>query len=164
MMMFHLHRLRLLAMGIVFSSATMAAAQAPGPASVPYCDEVKQIANLAMTRDRFASILGKPREGNFRGTNLPLTGWNDCAFYGTGYYTCDSSPFKTVEDAQQALAKISRDILVCLGKTWTKVDEESSADYAVLHPLLGPTSIALNLDQTNDGQHLVRFSLFLRRP
>jgi hypothetical protein len=164
--MFHLHRLSLLAMAIVFSSATMTAAQSPSQVavSVPYCDELKQIANLAMTRERFTWIIGRPRDGNFRETSLPLPGWNDCAFYGTNYYTCDSPPFKTVEDAGRTLAEISHDILACLGKTWGEVQDESSSGYVVLHPMLGPASIALNLDRTDDGQHLVRFSLFLRRP
>src|SRR4051794_2559775 len=69
---------------------------ASGPA--PYCTDLKHIANLAMTRERFSSIIGKPRQGNFRDTSRPLTGWKDCAFYGNNAYTCDSHGFAS-EDA-----------------------------------------------------------------
>jgi hypothetical protein len=33
----------------------------------------------------------------------------------------------------------------------------------VLHPKLGPASITLNLDESDEGGHLVRLILFLRR-
>lgn len=146
-----------------FGSAMLAhSALAQISPPVPYCDVLKRIANMAMTRERFAPIVGKPREGNFRETTLPLPGWNDCAFYGPNYYTCDSVPLRTAEEAKQALARMSRDMLSCLGTTWEEVKEESSETYTLLHPKLGPASLALNLDQTDNG-HVVRFSLFLRR-
>jgi hypothetical protein len=130
--------------------------------SAPYCSDLKHITNLAMTRERFASIVGKPREGNFRETSRPLTGWIDCAFYGTRTYTCDSPGFKSEEEAASAQKAISRQILSCL-ETWDEAQgQTSTANFIVLHPRLGPASITLNLDQTNDGQHAVRLILFLR--
>ena len=146
-----------------FGSATLGqSVLAQNLSAIPYCDALKQIANMAMTRGRFAPILGKPREGNFRETTLPLPGWGDCVFYGPNYYTCDSAPLRTAEEAEPDLARTSRDFLSCLGTTWEEVKEESSLTYILLHPKLGPASIALNLDQTDNG-HVVRFSLFLRR-
>jgi len=130
--------------------------------TAPYCPDLKHIANLAMTRERFASIIGKPREGNFRDTSRPLTGWGDCAFYGTRTYTCDLRGFKSEEEAAVAQREIAGQILSCL-ETWDEAQEQTStANFIVLHPRLGPASITLNLDQTNDGQHVVRFILFLR--
>src|SRR5262245_47223155 len=72
------------------AGAQPAASQSPATDSAPYCADLKHIANLAMTRERFSPIIGKPRQGSFRDTTLPLTGWKDCAFYGTNTYTCDS--------------------------------------------------------------------------
>jgi hypothetical protein len=146
-----------------FGSAMLAQPALPqSPPVIPYCDALKQIANMAMTRERFAPIVGKPRDGNFRDTELPLPSWNDCAFYGPNYYTCDSTPLPTAEQAEQTLLQTSHEILSCLGTTWDEVKDESSSTYMLLHPKLGPASIALNLDQTDSG-HVVRFSLFLRR-
>jgi hypothetical protein len=146
-----------------FDPAMLAqSALAQNSSAISYCEALKQIANMAMIRERFAPIVGKPREGNFRETTLPLPGWNDCAFYGPNYYTCDSVPVRTAEEAEQALARTSQGMQSCLGTTWEEVKEESSETYILLHPKLGPASLALNLDQT-DGGHVVRFSLFLRR-
>jgi hypothetical protein len=130
--------------------------------AAPYCPDLKHITNLAMTRERFASIISKPREGNFQDTSRPLTGWDDCVFYGTRTYTCDSRGFKSEEEAAVAQRAITREILSCL-ETWDEAQEQTStANFIVLHPRLGPASITLNLDQTNDGQHIVRLILFLR--
>src|SRR5262245_29275973 len=60
-------------------------AQDIGSEAPPYCSDL-----LAMARERFAAITGKPREGNFQETSLALTGWNNCARYGVATYTCDS--------------------------------------------------------------------------
>ena len=128
-----------------------------------YCADLKHIANLAMTRERLSSIIGKPREGNFRDTSLPLKGWNDCSFYGAATYTCDSRRLKSEEMAAKAQEAIARQIIACLD-TWDVAQEQSSsANFIVLHPRLGPASITLNLDQSNDGQYVVRLILFLRR-
>jgi hypothetical protein len=124
---------------------------------------LKQIANLAMTRERFASIIGKPREGNYRDTTLPLPGWNDCSFYGAATYTCDSHAMRTAEEARSAQTRTAQEILACLGPTWAEAPDQSAIDFIVLHPALGPASITLSLDQTETREHVVRLTLFLRR-
>ena len=70
------------------TAGLIAALVAPGGAvlaqsasDLPHCADLKQLNNLAMSRGRFAPIIGQPREGNFRDTTLPLTGWMNCAFY-----------------------------------------------------------------------------------
>jgi len=129
----------------------------------PYCADLKHIANLAMTRERFSSIIGKPRQGNFRDTNRPLTGWKDCAFYGTNAYICDSHGFPSEAAAAQAQKNNVSQILSCL-ETWSEAKEQSSSTYIALHPKLGPASITLSLDKADDGSDIVRFTMFLRRP
>ena len=50
-------------------------------AEVPlYCAELKQVAALALARDKFASIIGAAREGNFLDSKVSLPGWGDCSF------------------------------------------------------------------------------------
>ena len=56
-----------------------------------------------MAKDKFDSIIGKPREGSFLETTLPLPGWADCSFYGTRTYTCDSRPLDTAAEARARL-------------------------------------------------------------
>ena len=129
----------------------------------PYCADLKHIANLAMTRERFAPIIGTPRVGNYRNTSLPLTGWKDCAFYGTNSYTCDSHGFASEDAAAQAQKNNVSQILSCL-ETWSEAKEQSSPTYIALHPKLGPASITLSLDKADDGSDIVRFTMFLRRP
>src|SRR4051812_49855084 len=105
-----------LGLGAMAAGAPLALAQ--NPPAVPYCEALKQITNMAMTRERFAPIIGKPREGNFLETKLPLPGWSDCAFYGPNYYTCDAAPLPTAEEAERNLVRTSQGILSCLGNTW----------------------------------------------
>ena len=68
-------------------------------AIAPYCSDLKRVADLAMTNERFASISVKPRDGNFSDSNLALTGWNDCSVYGARIYTCDTQPTGTAQEA-----------------------------------------------------------------
>jgi hypothetical protein len=68
------------------------------------CPALTRVTALVNTKERFASIIGQPREGNFRETTLPLPGWGDCSFYGTRTYTCDSRPFATAGEAERAFA------------------------------------------------------------
>lgn len=150
-----------LATSVATLVAATTAALAQGDA-VPYCADLKQLNNLAMLQGRFASIIGKPREGNYRDTKLPLTGWVNCAFYGATTYTCDSPPLETAPDAVTAQSRIAKEILTCFAGTWAEAPEQTSTDFLVLHPKLGPASITLNLDQTDAG-HIVRLILFLRR-
>src|SRR5262245_43214787 len=130
---------------------------------VPYCQELKELNNYAMSQRRFAPIIGAPKEGNYRATSLPLTGWMNCAFYGTTTYTCDSAKLSSHDEAAKAQQRIAREILDCFGGTWDEAPEQMGLDFVVLHPKLGPASITLNLDETDGGTHLVRLILFLRR-
>ena len=145
-------------------AATAAAlAQDRAGEAVPYCADLERVVVLAQTGGRFVSIAGKVREGNFQDTILPLAGWKDCSLYGAGMYTCDSQTLATAEQAQQAQARTVQQILACLGTEWAEIKDRSSPGYAVLHPLRGPASITLSLDQNDDKEHLVRLTLFIRR-
>jgi len=136
---------------------------AQSPESIPYCQELKELNNYAMSQRRFAPIIGVPKEGNYRTTSLPLTGWTNCAFYGTTSYTCDSTELNSHEEAAAAQQRIAQEILDCFAGTWAPAPEQMGPDFVVLHPKLGPASITLNLDETEGGRHLVRLILFLRR-
>jgi hypothetical protein len=138
-------------------------AQDAGSQAIPYCADIKQVTALAMTRDRFASITGKPRDGSFLDTKLQLTGWNDCSLYGPGTYTCDSQALDTAEAAEKAQAATLRDIKTCLGNGWTEAADRGSANYVVLHSLIRPVSITLSTDQTDKNEHVVRLILFVRK-
>ena len=131
--------------------------------AVPYCAELKQVIALALSRERFASIAGRPREGNYTDTSLALTGWKDCSLYGAGAYTCDSQALETAEAAGRAQATTVRQLLACLGTEWAEIKDRSSPGYVVLHPLRGAISVTLSLDEKDDKQHVVRFTLFIRR-
>ena len=131
--------------------------------SASYCADLKRVAALASAGDRFVSITGKPREGNFRDTTLPLTGWKDCSLYGQGTYTCDSQEFKTVEEAEKTQARIVDQILSCFAGTWLEIKDRSSPSYVVLHPARGAASITLSLDENDNKEFAVRLTLFLRR-
>jgi hypothetical protein len=152
----------ILAVALAGGPATIQA-QDTGPQAVPYCADLKQVAALAMTRDRFASISGKPREGNFLDTSLPLTGWNDCSLYGPATYTCDSPAVETAQDAEQAQAETLRNIKSCLGDGWAEAADRASAGYVVLHSLIRPVSMTLSTDQTDKKEHVVRLILFVRK-
>src|SRR5215813_2032743 len=150
---------------LAFALATAAAlpVEAMGQASASYCAQLKELNNYAMSSGRFAPILGQAKEGNYRQTRLALTGWNNCAFYGATTYTCDSGEFGSHEEAAQAQQRIAKEILDCFAGTWQEANEQMGPDFVVLHPKLGPASITLNLDETADNAHIVRFIMFLRR-
>jgi len=130
---------------------------------IPYCQELKELNNYAMSQRRFAPIIGMPKEGNYRATSLTLTGWVNCGFYGTTTYTCDSTERKSHDEAAKAQQRIAQEILNCFEGTWAEAPDQMGPDFVVLHPKLGPASITLNLDETDGGTHLVRLILFLRR-
>src|SRR5215813_14203054 len=136
---------------------------AQSPESVPYCQNLRELNNYAMSQRRFAPIIGAPKEGNYRATSLLLTGWTNCAFYGTTTYTCDSTALKSHQEAAKAQQRIAQEILDCFAGTWAQAPEQMGPDFVVLHPKLGPASITLNLDETEGDRHLVRLILFLRR-
>ncbi len=130
--------------------------------AAPYCADLKRVAALASARDRFASIAGKPREGNFSDTILPLTGWADCSLYGSGMYTCDSQPLPTKQDAEKAQARTADQILSCFAGSWLEIKDRSSPGYVVLHPVRGPASITLRIDESDTREFVVRMTLFVR--
>jgi hypothetical protein len=138
-------------------------AQDLAPEAPAYCSELKQITALAMTKEKFAAITGKPRDGNFRDTTLELTGWRDCSLYGPATYTCDSQALATAEGAETAQARTMHDIKACLGEAWSEAGDRSSPRYVVLHHAGRPLSITLSTDQTDKNEHVVRLILFVRR-
>ena len=149
---------------LAFASVpTLTLAQDVAPEAPAYCSELKQITALAVTKEKFASITGKPRNGNFRDTTLELTGWRDCSLYGPATYTCDSQPLATAENAETVQASAMHDIKACLGKAWSEAGDRSSPRYVVLHHAGRPLSITLSTDQTDRNEHVVRLILFVRR-
>jgi hypothetical protein len=154
--------LMILILAMAGSMATTLA-QNVDPQATSYCQDLKQIAALATMKERFASIVGKPRDGNFRDTSLPLGGWKDCSLDGPRTYTCDSQALGTAELAEKAQATILHDIKACLGKMWTEAEDRSSTNYVVLHHAESPISITLSTDETDQKEHVVRLIVFLRR-
>ena len=152
----------ILALALASSPGT-ASAQGAAPEAPPYCSELQRIAALAATKERFASIAGKPREGNFLDTSLALTGWSDCALYGSATYTCDSRELNSAQEAEQAQADVLPQIKSCLGEGWVTAPERSSASYVVLHDVMRPISITLSTDETADRKHIVHLIMFVRR-
>ena len=141
----------------------MAQMPAAGADGVPsYCPALTRIAALVNTKERFASIIGQPREGNFLETTLQLPGWGDCSFYGTRTYTCDSLPLETAGDAERAFVATLDDIKGCLRGSWAEDQSRASPGYAVLHDDRQLASITINADQTEKNEHIVRLILFLR--
>jgi hypothetical protein len=130
---------------------------------VPYCSGLKQVAALAMSKERFASIAGKAGEGNFVESRLVLAGWDNCSLYGATTFTCEAPPTATAQQAEQAQARILREVQACLGEGWSEAKDRSSAGYAVLHHAQRPISLTLSTDQTDKAQHVVRLIMFLRR-
>src|SRR5262245_43538874 len=147
----------------LIASTVLSGAQGFRPEVIPYCTELKELNNYAMSSQRFAPIVGQPRNGNYRETKLPLTGWNNCSFYGTNTYTCDSAELATREEAAKAQQRIAQEILSCFGGTWAQAPEQMGPDFVVLHPKLGPASITLNLGETDANKHIVSLIMFLRR-
>lgn len=127
-----------------------------------YCPALTRVTALVNTKERFASIIGQPREGNFLETTLPLPGWGDCSFYGTRTYTCDSRPFGTAGEAERAFGTTLGEVKECLRGSWAEDQSRASPSYAVLHDPRQVASITINTDQTEKNEHIVRLILFLR--
>src|SRR5215470_13791082 len=122
-------------------------------AEVPsYCAELKQVAALALARDKFASIIGAVREGNFRDSKVTLPGWGDCSFYGTRTYTCDSQGFKTAEEGNAGHGKVFEEVKSCLPGSWAEVESRASPGYVVLHDEKDSASNTINTDLTDKGE------------
>jgi hypothetical protein len=127
-----------------------------------WCPDLKRVIDLTVARDKFAYIAGAPRAGDFRDTTMPLAGWRDCSLYGTRTYICESQGFKKAEDAEKTLATLVEEVKDCLGETWSKDDDRSSAAYAALHGAQDPAAMTLGTDSTDDGEHIVRLTVFFR--
>ncbi len=134
----------------------------PAVADVPYCADLKRLIDLAGTKQKFGCVAGRPREGNFRDTTMPLAGWRDCSLYGSRTYTCDSEVFATAGEANKALAAIVNGVKDCLGEEWAKDESRSSAVYVVVRNEHDAVSMTLSTDVTGEGGHVVRLTLFLR--
>jgi hypothetical protein len=141
-------------------------AQAVDPAAAPtaarYCAALRMVTALAASKDRFASIAGKARDGNYLDTSLPLPGWHDCSLYGPRTYTCDSAELPSSEAAVALQATVLREFKACLGNGWSEAPDHSSPNYVVLHDASRPVSITLSTDETEQKQHVVRVILFRR--
>jgi hypothetical protein len=142
---------------------TATSAQETSSDAPAYCSELKQIASLAMTKGRFSDIAGKPQQGDFHATNLPLPGWKDCSLYGASTYNCDSVEVDTAQRAEAAQAAILQEIKACLGQGWSEADGRSSPSHVVLHSTLRPVSITLSMDATDNKTHVVHLIVFIRR-
>ena len=144
-------------MALINVGSIVQAAEAPS-----YCAELKQVAALALAKDKFASIIGAAPEGNFLDSKISLPGWGDCSFYGTATYTCDSRGLKTAEESNAAHGKVFDEVKSCLRGSWTEVESRASPGYVVLHDARESASITINTDLTEKGEHIVRLILFLR--
>jgi hypothetical protein len=150
-------RICAMTMALSFAGAIVRADDVP-----PYCAELRQVAAAALAKDKFAGIIGTPRTGNYLKATVALPGWDDCAFYGTRTYTCDSHGFQTAEEGDRALAKILGEVKTCLRDGWAEDQSRASPGYAVLHDNRQAAAITINTDRTEKGEHIVRLILFLR--
>ena len=142
--------------------AVMTAPVARATSAETYCPSLTQVAALVDAKERFASIVGEPREGNYLETKLPLPGWADCALYGRRTYTCDSPPLQTAEEAERVFARTLNEVKNCLRDSWSEEPSRASPGYAVLHHARPAASITINTDLTDKNEHVVRLILFLR--
>jgi hypothetical protein len=127
-----------------------------------YCPALREVAALVQAKDRFKSIIGKPREGSFLETTLPLPGWSDCSFYGTRTYTCDSRPLDTAAEAQHAFEQTFGEVKLCLREGWAEDGSRASPGYAVVRNERQTASITINTDRIENDRYVVRLILFLR--
>jgi hypothetical protein len=132
-----------------------------GFAEAGWCADLERVADLAAT-NKLAYIAGAPREGNFSDTTLPLAGWRTCSLYGARTYTCDSHALRTAGDAETALAALVAEVKKCLGADWGKDDSRSSPVYVVVRNERDALSMTLSTDQADNGEHVVRLTLFVR--
>jgi hypothetical protein len=127
-----------------------------------YCPVLREVAALVQAKDRFKSIIGKPRDGSFLETTLPLPGWSDCSFYGTRTYTCDSRPLDTSTEAERAFQRTLGDVKTCLSERWAEDGSRASPGYAVVRDERQTASITINTDRIENDRYVVRLILFLR--
>jgi hypothetical protein len=130
-------------------------------ADAAWCSDLARVADLAAT-NKLAFIAGAPRGGSFRDATVPLPGWRNCALYGARTFTCDSQAFETSGQAEAALAALVADVKACLGADWSRDDSRSSPVYAVVRNEHDAVSMTLSTDRADDGEHVVRLTLFVR--
>jgi hypothetical protein len=155
-------KLMLLAL-LMASFPAMALAQNPRSQPPSYCFDLSRVVDLAVTKERFASIAGRPRQGDFRSTSLVLPNWKDCSLYGAATYTCDSAEMESAAEAEKARAATLGDVRACLGAGWAEAAERSSPSYVVLHNMAQPVAITLRTDQSDSKKYIVRLTVFVRR-
>jgi hypothetical protein len=147
-------KLAILAVAVASLPAAALGQNARSPAA-PYCFDLSRIVDLAVTKERFASIAGRPRQGDFRDASVVLPDWKDCSLYGAATYTCDS--------AEKARSATLRQVKSCLGAGWSEAAERSNPSYVVLRNAARPVSITVSTDQTDSKKHVVRLIVFVRR-
>jgi hypothetical protein len=130
--------------------------------AVAYCADLKRVVTLALTKEKFSTLAGTPREGNFFDTTLTLTGWRECSIYGDRTYTCDYQSFGSAEEAARIRVAIVDEIKTCLGEGWTEDDDRSSPTYAVVRSSRLPVSMTIATNADGTDSHVVRLTLFLR--
>src|SRR5215475_11095253 len=157
-----MRNLAVMAVALASLPAT-ALAQSAHPQAPSYCFDLSRIVDLAVTKERFASIAGRPRPGDFRDASLVLAGWIDCSLYGAATYTCDSAEMDTAQQADEARRDLLEEVKSCLGASWAEAAEQSSPSYVVLHNAARPVSITLSTDQTDGKKYVVRLIVFVRR-
>jgi len=129
----------------------------------PFCADLGHVVRSAAGADRFASITGKLREGSFRETTRPLSGWKDCTIYGERTYSCNSESLRSATAAQRKLQAVVRDIKACFGAGWWTEDaERTSPLYVVLHHPVGLATMTISTDEDRKGVHVLRLTMFLR--
>jgi hypothetical protein len=144
--------------------ALSAAAAYAQPGTTRYCSDLQKIVQLAGSVDKFASITGEPRDGNFHATSLALPGWSDCAIYAQHTYSCDSDPIGSAQEAQTRLSTAVAQVKACFPEnSWEQNAERSSLFYVVLHHAAGLANITISTDEESKERHFVRFILFPRR-
>jgi hypothetical protein len=148
---------------VIASLPTTALAQTARSPAPPYCFDLSRIVELAVTKDRFASIAGRPRQGDFRDTSLVLVDWKDCSLYGTASYTCESAEMDRSEEAAKARSTILRQVKSCLGAGWSEAADRSNPSYVVLQNTARPVSITLSTDQIDNKKYVIRLIVFVRR-
>ncbi len=155
---------RLLTPAVAMASLpAIALAQSARPQAPSYCFDLSRIVDLAVTKERFASIAGRPRQGDFRDVRVVLADWKDCSLYGASTYTCDSAEMDTAAEAEKARAAILDQVKSCLGAGWAEAADRSSPSYVVLHNAARPVSVTVSTDQTDSKKHVVRLIVFVRR-
>jgi hypothetical protein len=155
-------KLAILAVAVASLPAAALGQNARSPAP-PYCFDLSRIVDLAVTKERLASIAGRPRRGDFRDASVVLPDWKDCSLYGAATYTCDSAEMDSAEAAEKARSATLRQVKSCLGAGWSEAAERSNPSYVVLHNAARPVSITVSTDQTDSKKHVIRLIVFVRR-